>query len=134
MYSQLGFLVPTSIRISKGQIQFFKSSSFSTVCKFHDFSINQFLREINFGDFKNAKSAFFTTSKALTLYFYDVFCTFWRLKFKKKKSTFRAPKVKKKLAVFWLQEVTKLISRKIWVIEKSWNFTYLHFWHFFRFL
>ena len=33
--------------------------------KFHDFSITQILREINFGDFKSAKSAILTHLEAL---------------------------------------------------------------------
>ena len=32
-----------------------------TVWKFHDFSITQILREINFGDSRSAKSAMFNT-------------------------------------------------------------------------
>ena len=58
---------------------------------------------------------------------------FWRFKFTKA-TNFRAPKMKKpkkskfraskcvKMANFALLENQKLISRKIWVIEKLWNF------------
>ena len=48
------------------------------------------------------------------------FCTFWRLIFTKL-TKFTAPKMVK-LTVFALLEFTKLISHKIWMIEKSWNF------------
>ena len=37
--------------------------------KFHDFSITEILREINFGDSKSAKSAILTHLEALNLYF-----------------------------------------------------------------
>ena len=43
----------------------------STVWKFHDFSITQFLREINFWDSRNAKSAIFTHLEALNLDLYE---------------------------------------------------------------
>ena len=46
------------------------------------------------------------------------FCTFWRLKLAK----FRAQKV----AVLGLLNFPKLISRKIWLTEKSWNFHTVH--------
>ena len=53
------------------------------------------------------------------------FCTFWKVKLTKL-TKIRSPKFAKK-AVFALQESSKLISRKIWVIEKSWNFhTVIH--------
>ena len=48
------------------------------------------------------------------------FCNFWRLKFTKW-TKFTAPKMAK-TAFFSLLESTKLISPKIWVMEKSWNF------------
>ena len=41
-----------------------------TVWKFHDFSINQILREINFSDSKSEKSAVLTHLKALNFDFY----------------------------------------------------------------
>ena len=37
----------------------------STVWKFHEFSINQILREINFGNSRSAKSAVFAIFEAL---------------------------------------------------------------------
>ena len=48
------------------------------------------------------------------------FCTFRRLKFTRW-TKYTAPKMAK-TAVFALLEFTKLISRKISVIQKSWNF------------
>ena len=39
--------------------------------KFHDFSITQILREINFGDFRRAKSAIITLLEALNFSFYE---------------------------------------------------------------
>ena len=39
--------------------------------KFHDFSITQILREINFGDSRSAKSAILTHLKALNFDFRD---------------------------------------------------------------
>ena len=42
-----------------------------TVWKFHDFSIIQILREINFWESKSAKSAIFTHKEALNSDFYE---------------------------------------------------------------
>ena len=91
----------------------------NTVWKLHDFSITQILREINFGDSRSAKSAILTHSEALN------FCTFWKLKFTKS-TKFRAPKIAK-MAVSELLVSPKLISRNIWVIEKSCNFHTVHY-------
>ena len=41
-----------------------------TVWKFHDFSITQILREINFGDSRSAKYAILTYLEALNFGFY----------------------------------------------------------------
>ena len=43
-----------------------------TVWKFHDFSITQILREINFGDSRSAKSAILTHLEALNFDFYGI--------------------------------------------------------------
>ena len=43
-----------------------------TVWKFHDFSITQILREINFRDSKSAKSAIFTHFEALNFHFMNL--------------------------------------------------------------
>ena len=40
--------------------------------KFHDFSITQILREINFGDSTNAKSAILTHLEVLNFAFYEI--------------------------------------------------------------
>ena len=42
----------------------------NTVWKFHDFSITQILREINYGDSRSAKSFILTHSEALNFEFY----------------------------------------------------------------
>ena len=44
-----------------------------TLWKFHDFSITQILREINFGYFRGAKSANFTHLEALNFDIYVFF-------------------------------------------------------------
>ena len=44
-----------------------------TVWKFHDFSITQILREINFGDSANAKSAILRHLEVLNFAFYKIF-------------------------------------------------------------
>ena len=51
------------------------------------------------------------------------FCIFWRLNFTKS-IIFRAPKFVK-IVVLELLDSPKLISRKIWVTDKSWNFSTL---------
>ena len=53
-----------------------------TVWKFHDFSITQILREINFGESRSAKSATLTQLKALNFDFY-AFLPLLRLKLTK---------------------------------------------------
>ena len=80
-----------------------------TMRKFQYISV---LREMNFGDFRNAKSAIFTTLKALILIFV-IFCTFWRHN-SRRLTKFRASKVAK-IGSFWTsgQVVTTVISRKI---------------------
>ena len=49
------------------------ADSYDTVWKFHDFSITQILREINFKDFRSAKSAISTRLEALNFDFYEFF-------------------------------------------------------------
>ena len=97
-----------------------------TVWKFHDFSITLILREINLWNSRNAKTAILSHLQALNFDFYN-FCTFWRLIFTQS-TKFAAPKMAK-MAVFTLLESEKLISHKIWVIEKSWNFHTVSFEH-----
>ena len=47
-----------------------------TVWKYHDFSVTQNLREINFEDSRSAKSANVTHLKALNFNFYEFFALF----------------------------------------------------------
>ena len=97
-----------------------------------NFSTTQILCEIKFGDFRSAKSAISTYLKALKFDFLRNFGTFWRLKFKKFTKV-RGPK-RTKTGSLELLDFSKLISRKIWVTEKSWNFhtvsCRLLLWHF----
>ena len=68
-----------------------------TVWKFKNFSITQILREINFGEFKSAKSAVFAILEALN------FCFYYFLRFLNDKITkFKAPKMSKTAILeFW---------------------------------
>ena len=68
---------------------------------------------------ESQKSAILPHWEALNFDFSN-FCTFWRLKFIKL-THFRAPKMAK-MSVLVLLQSSKSISRKIWKIEKSWNF------------
>ena len=81
------------------------------VWKFQDFCVIQILREINFGESRSSKIAFFAI--LVTLDFVDM-VNFSLQKVQKfiKKSTFRAFKCFK-MADFALLESPKLISRKI---------------------
>jgi len=92
-----------------------------TVWKLENFSVAQILREIKFW---NSRSLEFAIWAHLATEFW-LFMTFWRLKFTKS-TKLRAPKMAK-MAVLELLKSPKLISRKIWVAEKSWNVhTVLH--------
>ena len=73
-----------------------------TVWKFHDFSITQILREINFVDSRSAKSAILTHLEALNFDIYQFLHLFKAVIYQLAK-----------MAVFALVETTKLISRKI---------------------
>ena len=75
--------------------------SYYTVLKFHDFSITQILREINFRDSKSAKCTISTQLAALNFDFF--FFKFY---------TLTIPKISK-TAVLELLEPLRLISRKI---------------------
>ena len=91
----------------------------STVWKFHDFSITQIFREIDFWDSTSARSAIWTDLKALN---FDFYAFLHPLKAEiRQKLKFRASKCVK-ITDFALLESPKLISCKIWVIQKSWNF------------
>ena len=95
-------------------------SSSATMWKLQNFMITQILREITFGDCRSAKSAILTHFKRLWILIFMKFCSFWRLKFTKV-TNFRAPKMAK-AAFLDLQNSPKVISRKIWMTEKTWNF------------
>ena len=77
------------------------------------FSAIQISREINFGDSTSAKSAVLTYLEALNFGFYE-FVHFLRMQFTK----FIAPKLAK-TEVLGILDSLKLISRKIWVADKS---------------
>ena len=72
-----------------------------------------------FRDFESVKSTALTHLKALDFDFLN-FCTFWRQKLTKI-TKFRAPKIAK-ICIFETFTFSKLISRKIWITEKSWIF------------
>ena len=76
----------------------------------------RFFREINFWDSLRSKYAILTHFEALYLYILN-FCTTWRLKFTKL-AKFWA-QLLQKTAVIYLQDSPKLISRKIWVTNKT---------------
>ena len=57
---------------SKEEVQRIKMRSNGSICtmwKFYDFSITQILRQINFRDFRSAKSAIFAILEALNCHF-----------------------------------------------------------------
>ena len=91
----------------------------NNVWKFWDISVSQILREIIFEDSGSAKSAISTQSGS-EFWFFVTFCTFWKLKFNKW-TKLRALKIAK-TAVLKLLDSQILISHKIWMTEKSWNF------------
>ena len=76
-----------------------------------DFTWNQFL------GFLKCKICHFNTFARLWILTFRHFSTFWRLKFIKS-TKFRALEIAK-TAVFNLLDSQKLISRKIWVMEKK---------------
>ena len=84
--------------------------------KFHDFSITQILREINFGDSRSAKSAILTHLEDFNVEFYE-FSHFFEAEFYQI-SKIQCPKVAQ-TATLELRGVPKLISRKICMIDKS---------------
>jgi len=94
-----------------------KRSKVQNEWKFHNFSLTQIIREINFWDSRNAKSDILTYLQVLI---FMNFCIFWRLEFTKS-TKIRAPEIAK-TAVLLLLDSPKLISRKIWMTEKTWNF------------
>ena len=78
--------------------------------KFHDFSITQILREINFGDFKSAKSAILTHLEALKFDFNE-FLHFLKAEFYQINQIQSSKNAK--MAIFRTSRIPNLISRKI---------------------
>ena len=83
--------------------------------KIQDFCITQILREINFVNSRSAKTAVFANLGAVN------FVHLVNCQIPKYVPKFRETKCVK-ITHFPLLESQNLISRKIWVIEKSWNF------------
>ena len=86
-----------------------------TVLKFHNFSITQNLREINFWDSRSAKSVILTHLEALNFDF-NKFLYFLKAENYQIKQV-KSPKMAK-TAFLELLDSPKLISRKIWITEK----------------
>ena len=112
----------------------FKVNFWSEVCltvwKLQNFSKTEIIREINLGSFISTKSAISTHLETLNFDFFKNFCTFGRLKFTKstKSTKSRAGPLKLQKQLFLeLLNSPKLISRKICVTDKFWNFHTLCF-------
>ena len=82
----------------------------TTLWKFHDFSITQILREINFGDSRSAKSAILTHLEALNFDFNE-FLHFLKAEFYQINQIQSSKNVK--MAIFRISRIPNLISRKI---------------------
>ena len=96
-----------------------EKSTESTVWKLQDFSVIQILCETNFEGSKSCKSAnlpFLGLCILLILYISAL------KKCKNSQQSEMRPSKFVKMTDFALQESPNLISHKIWVIEKSWNF------------
>ena len=72
------------------------------------------------GDARSTKSAILTRFGPLDFNFYVFFCPLWSVKLTKK-SKLKVSKIEKRTFLELLHS-SKLISRKIWMTEKSWNF------------
>ena len=68
------------------------------------------------------KICLLTRSRGSEVWFLCILCTFWRLKKSTKLTNLRAAPKMAKIAISELLHSSKLISRKIWVTEKSRNF------------
>ena len=92
----------------------------SDVWKLQNFSVNQILREIKVCRSRESQNLQFNTLRSSEFWDLWLFPLIegWNLP-KWQKS--EPPKMAK-ITVFQLPNSPKLISRKIWVIEKSWNF------------
>ena len=95
-----------------------------TVWKFHYFPITQILREINFGESRRSKTAIFAIFGPLNFVNLVIFSRQKVQKLIKDQNSQPRAKCAKmaKMTDFALLDSPKLISRKIWVIGKSWNF------------
>ena len=90
---------------------------YPTVLKFSNFSATLNLREINFGWFQKVKDCYFNHFEGFEFWFLQKFHT-WNVKSSQK---FRVTQMVK-ITDFEASKGPKLISRKIWVTEKSLNF------------
>ena len=79
----------------------------------------RFFREINFGHSRSEKSAIFAHLETLN---YDFSWNFAILKAEILLKQNQELRKKVKTSTFWHLKSPTLISRKIWVTEKSWNF------------
>ena len=91
----------------------------STVWKIQHFPVTQILREIKFGKCQSSKKAISAILCALKLRFWYI-SAFRKCK-NSEKSKFSTSKCVK-MGVYEPSKFLKLISRKIWVIEKLWNY------------
>ena len=90
--------------------------------KFQDFCVIQILREINFGESRSCESAIFCHFRDFEVWILLIRqISAFKMCQNSLKSKYRASKCVR-IADFVLLESQKLISRKIWVREKSWNF------------
>ena len=98
---------------------FYQKGRYATVWKLQDFSVIQILCETNFEGSKSCKSAnlpFLVLCILLILYISVL------KKWKSSQQSELRPLKCVKMTNFALQESPNLISRKIWVIDESWNF------------
>ena len=92
-----------------------KSSNFPATLIFYHW----FLREINFGWFQKVKNCLFNNLRSFEFWFLEIFHA-WIFKILKNWKSRAVQMVK--MAISGASKWQKLISRKIWVAEKSWNF------------
>ena len=89
-----------------------------TVWEFQDFFITLIFREVNVEESRSAKSSILTHLEALNCDFYEF------VHFNEddiyKRIILKAPKIAK-TAIFAILDSPKMILRKIWATEKSWN-------------
>ena len=78
--------------------------------------ISWFFLSLRFYVKSKCKICYFNIFRGFGFWLFMNFCSFWKLKMPKL-TQFRASEIAKKLL-----DSSKLISRKIWVIDKTWNF------------